>query len=62
MTPVDVPQEAHVLHRKVAILRQELREAEERINRLEDAGDAMAHLLDGIGEADTWRKAKEAKP
>jgi hypothetical protein len=43
-------------------LKRELAAANARIARLEDAGDAMACLIEGMGEADTWREAKEAKP
>jgi hypothetical protein len=34
--------------------------AQKRIKRLEEAGDAMADLLEG--KAVTWNKAKENKP
>ena len=36
-------------------------EQNQRIKRLEEAGDAMERYCDAIS-ADNWRKAKEAKP
>ena len=44
-------------------LEQCIRVANERIQRLENAGDAMAgYLGDGYSLAVNWTKAKEAKP
>ena len=46
-------------------LERELNAAYERINRLEEAGDAMADLLEEemfMKLAVQWRKAKEDKP
>ena len=40
---------------------EKFKEANERIKRLEDAGDEMSHTCITI-DADRWRKAKEAKP
>ena len=47
-------------------LERELNEANERIKRLEEAGDAMvSHAkalgMDGTGLVQRWNKAKEAK-
>jgi len=42
-------------------LERELNAANERIKRLEEAGDEMSHTCITI-DADRWRKAKEAKP
>jgi hypothetical protein len=41
-------------------LERELNAANAKIKRLEEAGDAMADLLEG--KAVTWNKAKENKP
>ena len=41
-------------------LEHELNAANERIKRLEEAGDAMERNCDAIS-ADKWRKAKEVK-
>ena len=50
-------------------LERELNSANDRIKRLEEAGDAMAiHAqlggipLDHVGCVNAWREAKEAKP
>ena len=46
-------------------LERELNAANQRINRLEEAGDAMVDDSEFIGNHDkilAWRKAKEAKP
>jgi hypothetical protein len=48
-------------------LERELNTANQRIKRLEDAGDAMvSHAkalgMDGTGLVQRWNKAKEAKP
>jgi hypothetical protein len=47
-------------------LAKELAEAQERIRRLEEAGDDAVALLDAIRPNtfayDKWQKAKEAKP
>jgi flagellar hook-basal body complex protein FliE len=46
-------------------LERELNAANERIKRLEEAGDAMVDDSEFIGNHDkilAWRKAKEAKP
>lgn len=42
-------------------LERELNAANQRIKRLEEAGDAMERYCDAIS-ADNWRNAKEAKP
>ena len=42
-------------------IERELNAANERIKRLEEAGDEMSHTCITI-DADRWRKAKEAKP
>ena len=42
-------------------LERELNEANERIKRLEEAGDEMSHTCVTI-DAERWRQAKEAKP
>ena len=42
-------------------LNRELTAANERIKRLEEAGDAMAVYCDDI-DAENWKEAKEAKP
>jgi hypothetical protein len=47
--------------------KEELAEANERIKRLEEAGDAMvSHAkalgMDGTGLVKRWNKSKEAKP
>ena len=39
----------------------DVRQYQDRIKRLEEAGDAMERYCDAIS-ADNWRKAKEAKP
>jgi len=43
-------------------LRAQVEQWKAYAERLEDAGDSMAYLIPGIGEADTWREAKETKP
>jgi hypothetical protein len=53
---------AQKIIRQQQLMDEDMLALKERINRLQDAGDAMASLLDGIGEADTWREAKEEKP
>ena len=40
-------------------LERELNAANDRINRLEEAGDELVGTADAM---DAWRKAKEAKP
>ena len=45
----------------VAEAANRLEEQQERIKRLEKAGDRMSHSCVTI-DADLWRKAKEAKP
>ena len=42
-------------------LERELNAAQQRIKRLEEAGDAMEVYCDAIA-AHNWNKAKEAKP
>ena len=42
-------------------LERELNAANERIQRLEEAGDKMERWCDEVS-ADNWRKAKEVKP
>jgi hypothetical protein len=59
---IDIQSEDQIANMVISEAADRLEEQEERINRLEDAGDAMASLLDGIGEADTWRESKETKP
>lgn len=44
---------------KIEELQRELNAANERIKRMEEAGDEMADLLDG--KAVKWNKAKKAK-
>ena len=51
---------------KVYMLEKELKQAQDRIKRLEEAGDAMvSHAkalgMDGTGLVKRWRTAKEAK-
>lgn len=43
-------------------LERELNAANERIKRLEEAGDAMEQWTSEYGPIYRWRKAKEAKP
>jgi len=44
-------------------LERELNAAQERINRLEEAGDALANTQTyDLLQTVNWRKAKEAKP
>jgi hypothetical protein len=53
---MDVP--SYVMTRHARFIELKLNAANERINRLEEAGDELV----GTAEAmDTWRKAKEAK-
>jgi uncharacterized protein Yka (UPF0111/DUF47 family) len=47
-------QDLRAAHRKI-------QELQERIKRLEEAGDEMSHTCITI-DADRWRTAKEAKP
>jgi hypothetical protein len=47
--------------REIMLLTRRLNAANERIKRLEEAGDEMSHTCITI-DADRWRKAKEAKP
>jgi len=42
-------------------LERELNAANDRIKRLEEAGDEMSHTCVTI-DAERWRQAKEAKP
>jgi hypothetical protein len=44
------------------LAREELREANDRIKRLEAAGDAMERWCSDYQTAFNWEKAKEAKP
>ncbi len=45
----------------MGLLKRELNAANQRIKRLEEAGDAMERYCDAIS-AENWLKAKEAKP
>lgn len=58
--------EEFVRIKDAAKLERELNAANERIKRLEEAGDAMEKLLPEGSICDkavnAWRKAKEAKP
>lgn len=51
----------HLLFAEAQKMERELNAANERIKRLEQAGDEMSHTCITI-DADRWRKAKEAKP
>jgi len=51
----------------IKMLQDSIRQRDERIKRLEEAGDAMvSHAkalgMDGTGLVKRWNKAKEAKP
>jgi len=57
----------HLLFAESQKMERELNAANDRIKRLEEAGDAMvSHAkalgMDGTGLVKRWRKAKEAKP
>ena len=57
----------HLLFAEAQQMERELKAANERIKRLEEAGDAMHYeltLVDGIPTPASmfWNKAKEAKP
>jgi len=59
----------HLLFAEAQKMERELNEANERIKRLEEAGDKMAAWLSdprnlggGTSLASQWNKAKEAKP
>jgi predicted nucleic acid-binding Zn-ribbon protein len=52
----------HRLSEEIAKLTLELGAANERIRRLEEAGDAMAVWEQGTSVEIEWRKAKEATP
>ena len=43
-------------------LERQLNSAQQRIKRLEEAGDAMEQWTSEYGPIYRWRKAKEAKP
>jgi hypothetical protein len=43
-------------------LERELNAANERIKRLEEAGDELLRDNDDMGNINRWHKAKEAKP
>jgi len=43
-------------------VRDELNAANERIKRLEEAGDELLRDNDDMGNINRWHKAKEAKP
>ena len=48
---------------KVYMLEKQLKQANERIKRLEEAGDALAKTQTyDLLETVNWRKSKEAKP
>ena len=62
MTPVFIEPDPYQRALKdMRLAREELREANERIKRLEEAGDEMWKWRDVIS-AQKWEKAKEAKP
>ena len=50
------------LSQQIEKLKRELHAANERIKRLEEAGDAMSEYLASGVDFDNWRKAKEDKP
>ena len=47
---------------KAYMLEKELKQAQDRIKRLEDAGDELMYDNDDIANINRWNKAKEAKP
>jgi hypothetical protein len=57
----DIQSEDGVANAAIAEAAQRLEEQQERIKRLEKAGDAMEVYCDAIS-AHNWHKAKEAKP
>ena len=46
---------------KAYMLEKELKQAQDRIKRLEDAGDELMYDNDDIANINRWNKAKEAK-
>jgi hypothetical protein len=64
----DIESEDGVANAVIAEAAQRLEEQQERIKRLEDAGDAMDEWMSSDWTEDEkqfqeqWRKAKEAKP
>ena len=61
----DIQSEDGVANAAIHEAAQRLKEQQDRIQRLEAAGDAMADLLEEemfMKLAVQWRKAKEAKP
>ena len=61
MTPVSIPPDPYQRALKeLRLASEELREAKDRIKRLEEAGDEMWKWRDVIS-AQKWEKAKEAK-
>ena len=46
----------------VALIAKERDDANDRIKRLERAGDDMYDMMNNCDEAYGWRKAKESKP
>ena len=66
MTPVSIPPDPYQRALKdLRLAREELREANERIKRLEEAGDVLAQRAARLGllpmAVEGWNKAKEAK-
>ena len=60
MTPVSIPPDPYQRALKeLRLASEELREAKDRIKRLEEAGDEMWKWRDVIS-AQKWEKAKEA--
>lgn len=53
---------ARLKHRMEILIAKERDDANDRIKRLEKAGDDMYDLLNNCDEAYGWRKAKESKP
>ena len=63
MTPVSIPPDPYQRALKeLRLASEELREAKDRIKRLEEAGDAMDRWCSDYQTAFNWEKAKEAKP
>ncbi len=57
----DIQSEDGVANAAIAEAAQRLEEQQDRIKRLEEAGDAMFLRSTRVGR-EIWRKAKEAKP
>jgi hypothetical protein len=63
VTPVSIPPDPYQRALKeLRLASEELREAKDRIKRLEEAGDAMDRWCSDYQTAFNWEKAKEAKP